>query len=114
MRIPGTRREQFLRRWRAVPTPLRKAVVLVLGVTLLAIGGVLVILPGPFTIPFVVAAVAVLSSEFFWAERIFKRGQDLSTHVVGKVRQVPIWIIVTLALFVAVGVAISAYWWFVR
>lgn len=114
MRILENRREQFLRRWRAVPTPLRKTMVLVLGVTLLAIGGVLIILPGPFTIPFVVAALAVLSSEFVWAERIFKRGQDMTTHVVGKVRQIPVWIIVTVALFVGVGVAISAYWWFVR
>ena len=45
-----SRKDRFLTKWRAVPTPLRKTVVLVIGATLLCIGGVLVVLhpqPGP-------------------------------------------------------------------
>lgn len=109
---PRTRKERFLAKWRAVPTPVRKTVVLVIGATLLAIGGVLVILPGPFTLPFVVASLAVLASEFVWAERIFERGKDVTEHVVGRVRQVPLWILICVGLLVASGIAATAYWWF--
>lgn len=105
-------KERFLSKWRAVPTPVRKTVVLVIGATLLSIGGVLVILPGPFTLPFVVAALAVLASEFVWAEHIFARGKDVTEHVVGRVRQVPLWIIICVGLLVASGIAATAYWWF--
>jgi len=112
--VNGTWRERFLHRWRNVPNAVRKTVVLVVGGTLLAIGGVLVILPGPFTLPFVVAALAVLASEFVWAERIFMRGQKITGQVVGRVRQVPVWIIVCVGLFVASGMAATAYWWFIH
>jgi len=38
-------RETLLARWRSVPRPIRKSVVLTIGFTLIAIGGVLIILP---------------------------------------------------------------------
>lgn len=103
---------RFLVRWRRVPTSVRKTVVLVVGATLLSIGGVLAILPGPFTLPFVIAALAVLASEFVWAERIFQKGQDVTAHVVGRVRRIPVWIIVIVALFVVAGISATGYWWF--
>jgi hypothetical protein len=109
---PASRRELLLRRWRAVPAPLRKTIVLVIGATLLAIGGVLVILPGPFTLPFVVAALALLASEFVWAERVFQRGKDVTARVVGTVRQVPLWIVICFGVLIASGLAATAYWWF--
>lgn len=108
----ASRRDRLLRRWRAVPAPARKTIVLVLGVTSLAIGGVLVVLPGPFTLPFVVAALALLASEFVWAERVFQRGQDLTARVVGRVRQVPLWIVICLGALVVSGLAATGYWWF--
>ena len=110
--VNDTWRERFLQRWRNVPNAVRKTVVLVVGATLLAIGGVLIILPGPFTLPFVVASLAVLASEFVWAERIFMRGQKITGDVVGRVRQVPVWIIICVGLLVASGMAATAYWWF--
>ncbi len=114
--LPGadTWRTRLLRRWRNVPTAVRKTVVLAVGATLLAIGGVLVILPGPFTLPFIFAALAVLASEFIWAERIFMRGQQITGHVVGRVRQVPVWIIICVGLLIASGIAATAYWWFIH
>ena len=87
---------------------------LVIGATLLCIGGVLVVLPGPFTLPFIIAALAVLASEFIWAERVFDKGKDVTEHVVGRVRQVPLWIIIMVGVLVASGVAATAYWWFIH
>lgn len=110
----GSRKDRFLQRWRAVPAPVRKTIVLVIGVTLLAIGGVLIILPGPFTLPFVVAALAVLASEFVWAERVFQRGKDVTAHVVGHVRKVPLWIVIIVGALIASGLAASVYWWFIH
>ena len=109
-----SRKDRFLEKWGAVPTPLRKTVVLVIGATLLCIGGVLVVLPGPFTLPFIIAALAVLASEFIWAERVFDKGKDVTEHVVGRVRQVPLWIIIMVGVLVASGVAATAYWWFIH
>lgn len=85
---------------------------LVIGITLLAIGAVLVVLPGPFTLPFMVAALAVLASEFVWAERIFQRGRDVSARVVGQVRRVPLWIVLCVGVLIASGLAATGYWWF--
>jgi len=81
---------------------------------LLAIGGVLVILPGPFTIPFIVAALAVLASEFVWAERVFRRAQDVTKSAVDTVKRVPTGIIVAVFLLIGSGVAIAGYWWLVH
>lgn len=57
--------------WRGVPSPVRKPVVFILGVGLIVLGAVLVVVPGPFTLPPVLAGLAVLSTEFSWAHRIY-------------------------------------------
>ncbi len=98
-------------KWRRVPGPIRKSAVMLIGLTLLAVGGVLIILPGPFTLPFVVAALAVLASEFVWAERVFRRGQDVTKSAVDTLKRVPNGIIVAAVLLIATGVAIAGYWW---
>ena len=98
-------------KWRKVPGPIRKSAVLLIGLTLLAIGGVLIILPGPFTLPFVVAALAVLASEFVWAERVFKRGQDVTKSAMGTLQRVPNGIIIAVVLLIGSGLAIAGYWW---
>jgi drug/metabolite transporter (DMT)-like permease len=64
---------QFGKTWKMVPKPLRQLIVLVIGVTLIVIGGLLIVLPGPFTLPFIVAGLVVLAAEFVWAERILER-----------------------------------------
>ncbi|MSW60063.1 MAG: hypothetical protein F2827_05255 [Actinobacteria bacterium] len=61
--------------WKLVPKPLRQLIVLVIGVTLIIIGGLLIVLPGPFTLPFVFAGLVVLAAEFVWAERILLRAK---------------------------------------
>ncbi len=107
-------RESLLTRWRAVPGPIRKSVVLTIGLTLMAIGGALIILPGPFTLPFVIAGVAVLSSEFVWAERVMEKGQQAGTMAKDWVGRIPLpWLIVIIT-WVVVAVAIAAWWWFIH
>lgn len=103
--------DSLWRKWRRVPAPVRKSAVLLIGITLLAIGGVLVILPGPFTIPFIVAALAVLASEFVWAERVFRRAQDVTKSAVDTVKRVPNGLIVAAFLLIATGIGIAGYWW---
>jgi hypothetical protein len=62
--------------WRAkvrstpVGAALLKLVVFVVGAVFIAIGGVLIVLPGPLTIPPVLLGVYIWSTEFAWAERL--------------------------------------------
>jgi UPF0716 family protein affecting phage T7 exclusion len=61
--------------WKSVPKPVRQVIALVIGGTLMAIGGLLVLLPGPFTLPFVFAGLLVLAGEFVWAQRFLDRAR---------------------------------------
>lgn len=61
--------------WKNVPKPVRQVIALVIGGTLMIIGGLLIVLPGPFTIPFVFAGLLVLDGEFVWAQRFLDRAR---------------------------------------
>ncbi|TSA20649.1 MAG: hypothetical protein D4R69_04770 [Actinomycetales bacterium] len=50
-------------------------IVSVFGFTLIAIGGVLLILPGPFTLPPVIAGLFILALEFTWAKSLLTKAQ---------------------------------------
>jgi uncharacterized membrane protein YbaN (DUF454 family) len=67
--------------WRGVPTPVRKLIVMVIGFTLIAIGGVLIILPGPFTLPFVIGGLFILAIEFTWARSLLAKAQESAKKV---------------------------------
>ena len=67
---------EYKKLWRGVPTPVRKLIVIVIGFTLIAIGGVLVILPGPFTLPPVIAGLFILALEFTWARSLLNKAQE--------------------------------------
>jgi len=64
---------QFGKTWKLVTKPLRQLIVFVIGLTLIVIGALLVVLPGPFTLPFIFAGLVILAAEFVWAERILER-----------------------------------------
>lgn len=72
---------EYQKIWRGVPTPVRKLIVIVLGFTLIAIGGVLIILPGPFTLPFVIAGLFVLAAEYTWARSLLNKAQESAKRV---------------------------------
>ena len=72
---------EYRKIWRGVPTPVRKFIVIVIGFTLIAIGGVLIILPGPFTLPPVIAGLFILALEFTWAKSLLTKAQDSAKRV---------------------------------
>ena len=72
---------EYKKLWRGVPTPVRKLIVIVIGFTLIAIGGVLIILPGPFTLPFVIGGLFILAIEFTWARSLLKKAQESAKKV---------------------------------
>jgi UPF0716 family protein affecting phage T7 exclusion len=72
---------EYRKIWRGVPTPVRKLIVIVIGFTLIAIGGVLIILPGPFTLPFVIGGLFVLAIEFTWARSLLNKAQESAKKV---------------------------------
>ena len=72
---------EYRKIWRVVPTPVRKLIVMVIGFTLIAIGGVLIILPGPFTLPFVIGGLFILAIEFTWARSLLTKAQESAKKV---------------------------------
>jgi uncharacterized membrane protein YbaN (DUF454 family) len=65
-----SRKSKFLATWKTLPRQLRKVIVSVIGFTLITIGLLLIVLPGPFTLPFLILGLVVLGLEFAWAERM--------------------------------------------
>ena len=59
--------------WKSLPSALRKTIALVIGSTLIVTGLLLVVLPGPFTMPLFVLGLVVLALEFAWAETMLIR-----------------------------------------
>ena len=59
--------------WRSLPAALRKTIALVIGSTLIVTGLLLIVLPGPFTMPLLILGLVVLALEFAWAERALIR-----------------------------------------
>ena len=72
---------EFKKIWRGVPSPVRKTIVLVVGFTLRAIGTVLIVLPGPFTLPFMIGGLFVLAAEFTWAKSLLNKAQESAKKV---------------------------------
>ena len=64
-----------------MPSPVRKTIVLVIGFTLIAIGAILIVLPGPFTLPFVIGGLFVLAAEFTWAKSLLIKAQESAKKV---------------------------------
>jgi uncharacterized membrane protein YbaN (DUF454 family) len=72
---------EYKKIWRGVPAPVRKLIVLVIGFTLIAIGSVLIILPGPFTLPFMIGGLFILAIEFTWARSLLNKAQESAKKV---------------------------------
>jgi uncharacterized protein (TIGR02611 family) len=61
--------EGLKRRWKRVPTPIRKPLVLIIGAAIIAGGLAMLILPGPGWAA-IFLGFAVLATEFAFAERV--------------------------------------------
>ena len=66
-------KNRFLKAWKLLPKTLRKTIVLLVGSTLIVTGLLLIVLPGPFTLPLLVLGLVVLALEFAWAETLLIR-----------------------------------------
>lgn len=66
-------KSKFLQAWKLLPSALRKTIVLLIGSTLIVTGLLLIVLPGPFTMPLLVLGLVVLAFEFAWAETMLIR-----------------------------------------
>ena len=58
--------------WRRLPHPLRWLTVAVIGGTFVVVGIALLVLPGP-GIAFIIVGLAILATEFVWAEALLHR-----------------------------------------
>ena len=54
----------------------KRIVIFVVGVALVLLGVALIPLPGPFSIPLMLLGLAVLATEYVWAERILDTVKD--------------------------------------
>ena len=70
--------------WLLLPKGLRKIIAFSVGSFLVLAGLVLIVLPGPFTMPLVIAGLFVLAVEFAWAERFLAKAKGHATKIVPK------------------------------
>jgi tellurite resistance protein TerC len=66
-----------------LPAPLRKLIVAVIGITILLLGVVMVVLPGPAFIVIPVG-LAILATEFAWARRAVRRTRVMIAKARGR------------------------------
>jgi drug/metabolite transporter (DMT)-like permease len=70
--------------WLLLPKGLRKIIAFSIGSFLVLAGLVLIVLPGPFTMPLVIAGLFVLAVEFAWAERLLAKAKGHASKIVPK------------------------------
>ena len=70
--------------WLLLPKGLRKIIAFSIGSFLVLAGLVLIVLPGPFTMPLVIAGLFVLAVEFAWAERFLAKAKLHASKIVPK------------------------------
>ena len=70
--------------WLLLPKGLRKIIAFSVGSFLVLTGLVLIVLPGPFTMPLVIAGLLVLALEFAWAERFLAKAKLHASKIVPK------------------------------
>jgi tellurite resistance protein TerC len=78
---------EVLKKWRVQDVPLaKKIIVSVVGFTVLLIGIVMIITPGPALIV-IPAGLTILASEYSWAKRWLAKVKNLGEKVVKKVKK---------------------------
>jgi drug/metabolite transporter (DMT)-like permease len=70
--------------WLLLPKGLRQIIAFSVGSFLVLAGLVLIVLPGPFTMPLVIAGLFVLAVEFAWAERFLAKAKGHASKIVPK------------------------------
>lgn len=70
MNYNGNIMEKLKKHWFSIPATIRKPIVLIIGMALVIISPFTGVLPGPGGIPIFLVGVAILSTEFEWAQRL--------------------------------------------
>lgn len=70
--------------WLLLPKRLRQIIAFSVGSFLVLTGLVLIVLPGPFTMPLVIAGLFILAAEFAWAERFLAKAKVHANKIVPK------------------------------
>ena len=73
--------------WKRLPHPLRWIIVATVGSTLVGLGLLGLVLPVIPGIPLLIAGLAILATEFAWAEVLLNRTKAHVTNAVNKVRK---------------------------
>ncbi|NJC62975.1 hypothetical protein HC028_00355 [Planosporangium flavigriseum] len=81
MREINDDRPRPLKALSGLPASVRRPLVAVMGGTLIVAGLAAVVLPGPWTIPPILAGLALLATEYMWARRWQRRVQDRARAV---------------------------------
>lgn len=97
-------KDRLRNHWLQVPSRVRKPLVLTIGGSLVILSGLLGWLPGPGGIPLFLVGIAILATEFEWAERFKHYMLDLLKRTGRWLRERPVimWLIIFLIVCFAV------------
>jgi hypothetical protein len=99
--------------WKRLPASLRKPLVLVVGTLFILAAAATGWLPGPGGIPLFLIGIAILATEFVWAERFRDKIMMIIKHLAGQFKAHKILgtlMLVTCALVALAG----AYFFYLR
>lgn len=106
--------ERIKRTWFRIPSTIRKPLVLVIGMLFVIISPFTGVLPGPGGIPIFLIGVAILATEFEWAQRL--RGWTLDrVKWLGQLwhqHKIIGTIIIVICIAAVVTASIFGYRWF--
>ena len=69
-------KEKIAKSWKTLPSAVRQSLAAVIGSTLIILGSLLIVLPGPFTLPLVILGLFVLGLEYAWARRTLEKVKE--------------------------------------
>jgi uncharacterized protein (TIGR02611 family) len=79
-------RRKFGNVWRQLPHPFRWVIVATVGTTLVLLGIVFIFIPGP-GLPLIVLGVAILATEFAWAQVVYIRIKKETDKLTARARK---------------------------
>ena len=79
-------RDRFRRWFSALPASVRRLIVFLIGSTVLLAGVLMLVLPGP-GIVVIIVGLAILATEFAWANRLLTHARDRAARVAQKLRK---------------------------
>lgn len=80
------KRDQWLARWKKLPHPVRWIAAACVGGSLVVVGLIFLVLPGP-GIPLVILGLVILASEFAWAQAVLHRARTSVDKAVKTVKR---------------------------